>query len=97
MTAWVPEFAKEKILVTVISMLNKLMNTANADSSTQEEGTDKRGDLNKNDIDYAYRIRKYNSGSKWVKVACPQATCYNETHENSDRKIGHLFHEKHME
>lgn len=62
----VPEFAKEKIFVTVVSTLNKLIKTANTEKPTQEEGSEKGiiNTINRNDLINAYRVGKYKNGSK---------------------------------
>lgn len=60
----VPEFAKEKIFVTAVSTINKLIKTANAERPPQEERSEKIGTIGRNDLINAYRIGKYKNGLK---------------------------------
>lgn len=71
MISGVPEFTQEKIFVTVVSTINKLINTANADSNTPDGSGGKINVVGRADFIHAYRTGKFKKGVKRnIVVTC---------------------------
>lgn len=67
----IPEFTQEKIFVTVVSSINKLINTANTESPTQDGSGGKFNAISRADIIHAYRIGRFKKGTKRnIIVSC---------------------------